>query len=480
MSSDDETKLFMEVARNPRGELPSGALAGDYVIEDVIERGGCGAVYAAYHRASRAPVAVKVLHSTLASSPRMVQRFLREVEVVKRLEHPGIIAIQGTGELSDGRSFYVMERLEGVTLEGLLRAEGRVSPEQALELLEPVCGALDAAHGAGVIHRDVKASNIFVVSGPPRAVKLLDFGIAKLMTPDRTSWLTTAGRAPGTLTIMAPEQILGGEIDARVDVYALGVLLHRLLTGALPFYSKDATELARQHLEEPPPRPSQRTPLAPALDAIVLRCLEKEPDRRFGSVKSFLRELREAVGEPAVGRVSTPDWSVDAIAVHVELRLRVDVSDIDDALADDLGGVLDLAEELLRSAGLSVVSLAGEEILGMRLLDGAPADVSRGRQAVAEAASDLVEVVARRTGADERVHVNVCLNAGTVLVRTPHHPEITGGALARAGEWTPRQDIRGLCATPEAARGLTGFEMTKGPGELAILHRRDRAREALA
>jgi serine/threonine-protein kinase len=369
-----------------------------------------------------------------------------------------------------------MERLEGVTLEGLLRAEGRLSPEQALDLLEPVCSALDAAHHAGAIHRDVKASNIFVVRGPPRSVKLLDFGIAKLMEPERTGWLTTAGRAPGTLTIMAPEQILGGPLDARVDVYALGVLLHRLLTGALPFYSKNATELARQHLEEPPPRPSQWAPLTPALDAIVLRCLEKEPERRFGSVKSFLWALREAVGEPEVGRGSSPDAPAEAVAVHVELRLRADLDDIDDALADHLGGLLDLTEERLRAAGLAVVSTGGEEILGMRVLDGSPADAGRGRQAVAEVAADLVEAVARR-GGDGRVHVNVCMHAGPVLVRTMLKPEIVGGPLARAGEWTPRQDVPGLCATREAAGGLTGFEIADGPGDLVVLRRGDGARE---
>ena len=294
MSSTDYTRPFSaEEGRSSRGELPRGALAGDYVIEGHIDRGGCGVVYAAWHRASRAPVAVKVLHSTLASSPRMVKRFIREVEVVKQLEHPGIVAIHGIGELADGRPFHVMERLEGMTLEALLRAEGRMSPGQALALLEPVCVALDAAHGAGIVHRDVKASNIFVVTGPPRAVKLLDFGIAKLITPDWTGWLTTAGRAPGTLTIMAPEQILGGAIDRRVDVYALGVLLHRLLTGVLPFYSTDATELARQHLEEPPPRPSQRAPLAPALDAVVLRCLEKDPAGRFPDVDRLDQVLAE-------------------------------------------------------------------------------------------------------------------------------------------------------------------------------------------
>ncbi|WP_233561559.1 serine/threonine-protein kinase, partial [Sorangium cellulosum] len=219
---NDETRAFsLEERSFSRGELPCGARAGDYSVVTPIARGGCGAVYEARQLRTGARVAMKVLHGTLAASPKMVKRFLREIEVVRRLNHPGIVEIYDVGELADGRPFYVMEHLDGLTLDVLLRQEGRFSPEQALDLLEPVCSALDAAHAAGIIHRDVKGSNIFVSRGAPRKVKLLDFGIAKLMeAEDGPTGFTTAGRAPGTLTIMAPEQILGGPIDARVDVYA--------------------------------------------------------------------------------------------------------------------------------------------------------------------------------------------------------------------------------------------------------------------
>jgi eukaryotic-like serine/threonine-protein kinase len=474
MTSEQNTRAFSAEERcSAKGELMRGTLAGEYVIEGSIARGGCGTVYTARHRHAGVRVAVKVLHGTLAAAPKMVRRFLREVEVVRLLKHPNIVDIYDFGELADGRPYYVMECLEGVTLDALLREEGRLLPEQALELLEPVCSALEAAHLAGIVHRDVKGSNIFITQGAGRTVRLLDFGIAKLLGPEPgATGFTTAGRTPGTLTIMAPEQILGGAIDARVDVYALGVLLHRLLTGKLPFYSSSATELLRQHLEEPAPRPSRRTPLAPALDAVVLRCLEKHPDHRFPSVKSFLCEFREAVGEPASGRNSVPDLLTNAVAVYLDLRARFDADDLDDTCADQLGCVLDLAEERLRSAGLMLVSTTGNEILAIRLLSGGAAEARRGREEVIDVAAALHEEIVRRTSPDARLHVNMCLHAGQVLVRSMLNPEIIGGELARVASWAPAPDVDGLCATPDAVSGLSVFELADGPAGLVILDAR--------
>ncbi|AKT36686.1 serine/threonine-protein kinase [Chondromyces crocatus] len=471
----DLTKELTEVLGFPLVEdLPPGGRAGDYVIDSRIARGGCGAVYAAHHHdgsvvREREGVALKVLHARLALIPKMVERFVREIHVIRRLNHPNVVDVLDVGALEDGRPFYVMERLEGMTLEALLRSGGRMSPDQALEMLEPVCEALQAAHEAGIVHRDVKANNIFVCNGPSRSIKLLDFGIAKLMDPGEGTGLTTAGRAPGTLSIMAPEQILGGAIDERVDVYALGVLLHRLLTGRLPFDATSAMELARQHLEEPPPRPSQRAPLAPALDALVLRCLEKLPERRFPSVRAMLCELREAVCRPGMTSKSVPELSVDAMGVHVVVRLNAPIEEIDDALADDLGRAMDLAESTLRQAGLSVLATAGDEVLGVRLLPGGRGEERRARAEALALASELHDQLAGRSGADERVHVNVCLHADRVVVRSPLAPEIVGGPLACPGAWTPQEDVVGLCATPEALNGLSGLMLEDGPGRLLIV-----------
>ncbi|WP_437897149.1 serine/threonine-protein kinase [Sorangium sp. So ce124] len=462
--------MFQRARPRSRDNLARGARAGDYVIDAPIASGGCGAVYSAWHGHTGDRVALKVLHFALALSPKMVKRFLREVEVVRLLKHPGIVEILDAGELEDGRPFYVMEYLEGLTLDALMRREGRLSPERALELLEPVCSALDAAHCAGVIHRDVKGGNILVTETGLRAVKLLDFGIAKLLALEETATgFTTAGRTPGTPSIMAPEQILGGPIDARVDVYALGVLLHRMLTGTLPFHSTDAAELARQHLEEPPPKPSQRTPLSPALDAVVIRCLEKLPERRFPSVTSFLQELREAVGEPASPHGGLSGVTMNAIAIHVDVRARVTLEDLDDVFADDLGAILDLAEQRMRHAGLVLVSMTGNEILAMRLLWGDAAEMRAARGEVVRFAAALQADIARLTRASASVHANVCLHAGPVMVRSTLDREILGGELARVVEWTPIEDVQGLCATPGALAGLDGLDVEPGPAGLLMI-----------
>src|SRR6185369_15580856 len=179
---------------------------GDYVIEGLLAEGGCGSVYVAQHRAMERRAALKILRGALASSPRMVERFVREVDLVNLLRHPNIVEIHDLGQLADGRPYYTMELLEGTTLDAQLRAEGRMPPAEGLEILEPVCSALRAAHAAGIVHRDVKASNIFLSrAGGAAGIKLLDFGIAKLTDPGMSAaGLTTFGHAVGTPTAMAP------------------------------------------------------------------------------------------------------------------------------------------------------------------------------------------------------------------------------------------------------------------------------------
>src|SRR5439155_24535545 len=177
------------------------------------------------------------------------------------------------------------------------RRRGGLTAAQALRYLEAACDALRPANSAGVVHRDLKASNVAVVKdgGPPR-VKLLDFGIAKLVrTAPGERGLTAVGQRIGTPYAMAPEQIRGGAIDSRVDIYALGVLLYQLLTGRYPFISGDPVEMERLHVEAPPPRPSSMAPVSPEIDAIVLRCMEKDAARRFPDVAAFVDALREAV-----------------------------------------------------------------------------------------------------------------------------------------------------------------------------------------
>ena len=272
-------------------------MAGAYVLKRELASGGGGTVYEAQHKILGRKVAVKILRRQLAASPQMVARFVQEARAVNMIKHPNIVDVSDFGELPDGRPFHVMELLEGTDLRSILTERGRFPPAEVLEILEPVCSALQAAHDHGIVHRDLKASNIFVSNGPEKRVKLLDFGIAKLMHPDAAdAGLTVVGTRLGTSYTMAPEQIRGEAIDPRTDIYALGVVLYHLLTGQYPFRAETMTEIERQHLEAPPPRPSQLAAIPPALDAVVLRCMEKTADRRFPTVKAFIEALRDAAG----------------------------------------------------------------------------------------------------------------------------------------------------------------------------------------
>jgi eukaryotic-like serine/threonine-protein kinase len=451
----------------PRSDLPVGSSAGEYVVTGLLARGGCGSVYRARHAtAVDRHAAVKVLHAPLAVLPKMVERFKREVEVVGMLRHPNIVEIYEVGALGDRRPFYAMELLPGRTLAAIIEEEGRMAPSDALAVLEPVCAALSAAHAAGVIHRDVKASNIMVGDGRATSVKLLDFGIAKLVGPPDGSGalvsLTTDGRQVGTLTIMAPEQLLGGPVDARIDIYALGILLYRLLTGRLPFDGKNALALAQQHLEEPAPRPSHRIPLAPALDTLVLRCLEKRPERRYASVAELLDALRSAV--PGAGRHDpAPAGGAPAPGVGIYLEVRMRADDLDDALGDDIGFILDLAEDELRTEGFALAFVTGNSVLGVRALPADPAASLAARAAALETALGLHEKVSTRAGADPRVHANVCVHVDDVALRASGRREVVGGPLIRAQAWAPLGDVLALCATEPAVEALTGFDLVAGP-----------------
>ena len=276
-------------------ELAPGALAGAWQVERLLARGGHGVIYVAVHRDTGRRAALKVLSRRFAASPEMAARFVREGRVLSRLSHPNVVRYLELGLLLDGRAFCAMELLEGQTLHDLVSARGRLAPSESLALLEPVCAALDAAHRAGVVHRDVKASNVIVATGDPPLVKLLDFGVARPAEAAGEA-LTTVGERLGSAHAMAPEQIRGGPVDARTDVYALGVLLYQLLTGALPFWSDDPHELDRLQLDAPPPRAGLVAPVPPAVDAVIERALAKRPDDRHPSAVAFLNANNTLAG----------------------------------------------------------------------------------------------------------------------------------------------------------------------------------------
>jgi len=276
----------------PQADPLIGSQVGSFRIVRLLGRGGMGTVYLAEHPVIGSRVAVKFLHESMAQDPAVVSRFYDEARAVNLIGHENIVGIYDLSLLPPSRYYFVMEYLEGDTLQALLRA-GPVEPRAALEVLLQACDALQCAHDHGVVHRDLKPENVFLVRrrGKAHFVKLVDFGIAKLRGAGRTG-RTQAGFIVGTPEYMAPEQCDDGAIDARTDVYALGVIAFELATGRLPFQGKTVTQLLLSHLREKPPRPSGIAPVDPALERAILRALEKDPAARFQDMASFADALR--------------------------------------------------------------------------------------------------------------------------------------------------------------------------------------------
>lgn len=431
-----------------RGRLPPGSLAGEYVLRSVLASGGHGTVYEAEHRVLGRRAAVKVLHPHLSEQGDMLQRFVREARVVNQIRHPNIVDVYDFGMLPDGSPFYVMELLAGRTLSQLLQERGRLSAERALALLEPIGAALQAAHQAGVVHRDLKASNVAVVSeGEPPRVKLLDFGIAKLIHPEQgQEGLTTAGQRLGTCQAMAPEQFRGGPIGPATDVYALGVLLYQMLTGSYPFQSEDRLEVERLHLEAPPPRPSASAPVPPAVDGVVLRCLEKDARQRYADVGAFLAALREAV-VPEAGAGAAGHSLHRAFGLYAELAPAEPAAEEDEAAWAALGEALDALEQELRAAGFLLALQTGQALLGVRLLE--PSGGPLQARALLETARELCR---RATESATAVRVRMSVHVDLVELRqAAEGAEVTGGPLADVAGWQV-QHAQGFSLTTAAAR----------------------------
>ncbi len=461
--ADDPTNTvsLQKGFRYPDRLLP-GMRMGDYVVEAPIASGGCGTVYRARHCVLGRRVAIKLLSRELAESREMLKRFEREAKAVNHIQHPNIVDVVDFSQLEDGRPYYVMELLEGVSLGELIKRQGRFTPAEALEILEPVCAALQAAHEKGIVHRDLKGGNVMVVTkGDQKVVKLLDFGIAKLIHPEPGEvGLTTAGRRLGTPSAMAPEQFRGDPVDARTDIYALGVLLYRLLTGQLPFPGGTSEEIERSHLNAPAPPPSRVAPISPAMDIIVLRCLEKKPERRYPSASDFISALREAVVAQDSRKAAVAKMlSIGAVAVYVEARTRSSIEEVDEAVLDDLTAALDLAEQRLRASGLLIALQTGTAVLGVLLLSDDAEQARQERQRALNIALPLHRELLARSTAHPGVHVNVCVHADKALVRTSTEgPEVIGGPILSIGAWVPEEDAAQLRATAPACEGLPGLK----------------------
>ena len=283
-----------------RAEVREARRLGQYVLERKLGEGGMGEVYLARHGMMRRPTAVKLLRVDRAGEINL-RRFEREVQLTARLTHPNTITIFDYGRTHDGVFYYAMELLDGATLERIVAVDGAQSPGRVVRIVAMVCGALTEAHAIGLIHRDIKPANIMLCTqgGERDVVKLLDFGLVKEFEVDRDVKLTGASAVVGTPQYMAPESILHPDsVDARTDIYALGAVAYYLLAGVDVFNGKSMVEICGQHLHQQPQPLSARGVAIPAeLDAIVLACLEKDPQRRPQSADELRRRVEACTVE---------------------------------------------------------------------------------------------------------------------------------------------------------------------------------------
>lgn len=297
--------------------------AGKYRITELLGAGAMGAVFKARHIELDRDVAVKVLHSWVTSMPDAAARFRREAKAASRLHHRNSIQILDVGE-DDGECFIVMEYLEGRQLFDVIADAGRLTPNRAIGLMSQILGALAAAHEVGVVHRDIKPENVVVTDAldddgqPIERLKVLDFGIAKLLTREagtREQALTKDGQVAGTPAYMAPEQATGVGTDERSDIYSCGVLLFLMLTGELPFDSETDMGLMLQHISAPVPNPRERNPrLSERLSGLLMASMAKDPAGRPQTAREFRRLLKASVGAKAA---TTDQHGAAVVVAHL-------------------------------------------------------------------------------------------------------------------------------------------------------------------
>ncbi len=284
-------------------------LAGRYRIEQLLGSGGMGAVYRAEHVHMRKAVAVKVLHREMMAFPEVVARFEREAVAAGRIDHPHVVSASDFGQLEDGSSYLALEFVEGKSLAKIVDTEGALAPDRALRITRQIAEALQAAHGVGIVHRDLKPENVMLVvkDTDPDFVKVLDFGIAKVKVEGNTEQqaLTQLGTVFGTPEYMSPEQARGEVVDARADLYTVGVILYEMLSGVSPFKDQDLVVVLTRHLTaEPPPLPAG---LDPAVVDLVMLLLKKSPAERVQTAVELMEHVDSIIGPPgSIGFAGTP------------------------------------------------------------------------------------------------------------------------------------------------------------------------------
>ena len=468
-SSDasEPTRVLGRRIVRPGEELPANLRVGDYTIDAALGTGGFCTVYAAHHEVTQAPVALKILLRRWCLVPQIVARFLREAEVVARIEHPNIVALHEVGWIDGDRPFLVMERLDGWSLGRILIQRGSLPARETLDYFGPICNALGAAHRAGIVHRDLKPSNVMVSHpGQPFWVKLIDFGIAKLVAPE-TPKLTRTGSQVGTVTAMSPEQLLGMPVDWRSDIYALGVLLYHCLTGQRPFAGSTVT-LEQMHLHAPAPRPSRIAPVGPGLDRVILRCMQKDPDRRYLSTDTFLIDLRAAVeesgsdGAAAIGMAGEPAGgeeeaaAVRVVGLYAEVLVggrAIDWDTLEDDALDEIEHVVTRVVARSREEGHVVALRTSSSAMACRAV-GAEGEERAAMEQMAGSARALVEELRGRPAVSAPVEVALYLDVGEARRGGSAASPSFSGAFVEARPWLPSPLAAGTWLSRAVAAGV--------------------------
>jgi serine/threonine-protein kinase len=314
---------------------------GEFRIIEHLGSGGMGSVYKAEQPSMNRLVAIKVLQSKYLSRRDLVSRFRREARAMSQLTHPNTAHVYKYGELDNGSCYFVMDYLEGRNLAQEVKLHGPMEPNRAIYIMAQVCGALEEAHQAGIVHRDMKPENVFLThqGGAADFPKVLDFGLAKVtekqMGYRSVMHLTQHGAIFGTPEFMSPEQALGAEIDKRSDIYALGLIFYEMVTGKLPFEVTAKQEMMTAQIKTPPIPLSTRVPgrsFSPALEAAIAKALEKDPADRYQTAADFGQALlgcmTDGYSAPAVRAL--PRLSVDRASSHgVHAKVADDANDDD-------------------------------------------------------------------------------------------------------------------------------------------------------
>ena len=340
-------------------DLPPGTQVGEYTVETRLGAGAFGVVYKASHPVIGKLVAIKVLSLKFSVDPEASTRFVAEARAVNQIRHRHIIDIFSFGKLPDGRQYYVMEYLDGETMDALLERERKVPLTQLLPILRGIAKALDAAHAKQIAHRDLKPENVFLARDEAGVFpKLLDFGIAKLLGNEQGGMTakTRSGIAVGTPYFMSPEQARGRELDHRTDIYSFGVLVYLSLTGTYPFDGDDHISILMQHVTADPDAPSTRAPELPgAVDEVVLQLLHKDPDARPDSLRSAVAALERAAGH-------TPALDSGPIAVRSQaVAVAAPTAFVESPKRRKRTWVLVPALAAVAVVGVAVVALTGKK-----------------------------------------------------------------------------------------------------------------------